>query len=436
MDARSLILKLRDRQELTPFELSWFAAGLADGTVSDAQAGAFAMAAVLNGMTTSECVALTLAMRDSGDVLSWDLPGPVLDKHSTGGLGDCVSLLLAPALACLGAYVPMISGRGLGHTGGTLDKLEAIPGLSTDVTEAKFHDIVEQVGCAVVSASGDIAPADKRLYAVRDVTGTVESIDLITASILSKKLAVSPDALVLDVKHGSGAFMGTLEQARALAQSLVTTANDAGCATSALITDMNQPCCGSLGNALEIMEVMTALTSGEVQNPLCELTCALGGEALILSGLAETTEGAEAAVREVLRDGSAAERFGQMVTALGGPADFVAHWRDRLPSAPVVRDVFTNQTGFVGAMDGRKLGMCVVHLGGGRLKGGERIDPAVGLSNMCRLGDRVNEDVVLATIHARTPEMADAAQTLILSALTIEDAPRSSLPLVVEKVTA
>lgn len=435
MDARELIAKLRDKQALSPDELTWFAAGLASGAISDAQAGAFAMAAVLNGMTDPERVALTLAMRDSGDVMQWDYPAPTIDKHSTGGIGDCVSLLLAPALAALGAYVPMVSGRGLGHTGGTLDKLESIAGLKTEVSEDKFRDVVTEVGCAIVSATGAIAPADKRLYAIRDVTGTVESIDLITASILSKKLAAGLEALVLDVKCGSGAFMTTLAEAEALAQSLVTTANGAGCKTSALITDMNQPCCPSLGNALEIMEVMKALTSGEVDNDLCDLTCALGGELMVLSGMSDDIDAASWAVRDTLTDGSAAERFGQMVSALGGPKDFVDNWRDRLPAAPVVRDVTASRSGFVAAMDGKAMGMAVVHLGGGRMKGGERIDPAVGLSNVCALGEPMDQDVLIATIHARSPEDADAAEAALLSAVSIADVAPQKSDLVLEKVS-
>lgn len=292
------------------------------------------MAALLNGMSDAEKVGLTLAMRDSGDVLHWDAPAPAIDKHSTGGIGDCVSLLLAPALAALGGFVPMVSGRGLGHTGGTLDKLEAIPGLKTEVSEEKFRAIVRQTGFAIVSATGAIAPADKRLYGVRDVTGTVESIDLITASILSKKLAAGLEALVLDVKCGSGAFMQTREDARALAESLVTVANGAGCKTSALISDMSQPLCPSMGNALEVMAVMEAMTSGEVDNMLCDLTCDLGGELMVLAGMAEDADQAAIAMRGVLQNGAAAERFGAMVSAMGGPHDFVDNWRDRLPSAP------------------------------------------------------------------------------------------------------
>ncbi|WP_226549196.1 thymidine phosphorylase [Celeribacter naphthalenivorans] len=434
-DARQIIEKLRDKRELSPTELTGFAQGLASGAVTDAQAGAFAMAALLNGMSDPDRVALTLAMRDSGEVMRWDLPSPAIDKHSTGGVGDCVSLLLAPALAALGACVPMVSGRGLGHTGGTLDKLESIPGLKTEVTDARFHEIVERVGCAIVSASGSIAPADKRLYAIRDVTGTVESIDLITASILSKKLAAGLEALVLDVKCGSGAFMTTPEDARALAQSLVTTANGAGCKTSALITDMNQPLCPTLGNALEIMTVMEALTTGEVDNILCDVTCALGGELMVLAGLAEDADQAAWAVRDTLTDGSAAERFGQMVAELGGPADFVDHWRDRLPSAPVVRDVLSQEPGYVSEMDGHALGMAVVHLGGGRMKGGDKVDPAVGLSNCCMIGEYLDADNLIATIHAKSVEEADQAEAAIRAAIRLAPEAPDEPPLVYEKVS-
>ncbi|MCA0042855.1 thymidine phosphorylase [Celeribacter litoreus] len=434
MDVRQIIEKLRDKRTLSEDEIMLFAQGLATGAVTDAQAGAFAMAALLNGMSDPERVALTLAMRDSGDVMQWDLPAPAIDKHSTGGVGDCVSLLLAPALAALGAYVPMVSGRGLGHTGGTLDKLEAIPGLKTEVSDARFHQIVEQVGCAIVSATGSIAPADKRLYAIRDVTGTVESIDLITASILSKKLAAGLEALVLDVKCGSGAFMTTPEEAKALAQSLVTTANGAGCKTSALITDMNQPLCPSIGNALEIMSVMEALTTGEVDNILCDVTCALGGELMVLAGLSDDLDQATWAVRDTLTDGSAAERLGKMIYELGGPADFVDYWRDRLPSAPVVRDVSADQAGYVSAMDGHALGMAVVHLGGGRLKGGEKIDPAVGISNCCMIGEYLDADSLMATIHASSPEEADRAEAAFRAAVQVADHAPVETPLIFEKV--
>ncbi len=421
MDARVIIAKLRDKERLSGEEISSFANGLADGNVTDAQGGAFAMAALLNGLTVEERVALTLAMRDSGDVMSWDLPGAVIDKHSTGGIGDCVSLLLAPALAALGAYVPMVSGRGLGHTGGTLDKLEAIPGLKTEVSEERFRQIVSNVGTAIVSATGNIAPADKRLYAIRDVTGTVESVDLITASILSKKLAAGLESLVLDVKVGSGAFMKSMEDAIELANSLVSTANNAGCKTSALITDMNQPCTTSVGNALEIMDVMVALTGGSVDTILIELTGALGGELLRLAGMvSDPSEGARQVIA-TLDDGSAAERFGKMVSELGGPADFVERWSDRLPASPVVREVTAGRSGYVSGMDGQAIGLAVVHLGGGRMRGGDRIDPSVGLSDVALIGDAVTPDTPLATIHAANHDAADAAAAAVQGAYVISE---------------
>ncbi len=434
MDARSIIARLRDREGLSRAEISWFARGLASGEVTDAQAGAFAMAACLNGLSSDERVALTLAMRDSGQVIAWDLPGPVVDKHSTGGIGDAVSLLLAPALAALGAYVPMVSGRGLGHTGGTLDKLEAIPGVKTEVSEERFRRIVESVGAAIVSATGSIAPADKRLYAIRDVTATVESIDLITASILSKKLAAGLEALVLDVKVGSGAFMKSMDEAEALAGALVSTANGAGCRTTALITDMNQPLASSAGNALEVMEVMEALTGVDTGSRLFELTARLGGELLVLAGMAAGADEGAAQVAGSLRDGSAAERFARMVAELGGPADFVERWRDRLPSAPVVREVRAGRNGRVVAIDGRALGMAVVHLGGGRLKDGDRIDPSVGLSGLPMLGDEVVPETPLGTIHAASGQAAERAETALREAIVIGDEDVDIPPLVCRSI--
>ncbi|MCT8161543.1 thymidine phosphorylase [Pseudoruegeria sp. SHC-113] len=434
MDARAIIAKVRTGETPGEAELQWFAEGLSDGGVSDAQAGAFAMAVLLNGLSEPGRVALTKSMRDSGDVLGWDLPGPVLDKHSTGGVGDCVSLLLAPALAAAGAYVPMISGRGLGHTGGTLDKLEAIPGLNTQVDTARLRRIVESTGCAIVSASARIAPADKRLYAIRDVTATVESVDLITASILSKKLAAGLDALVLDVKCGSGAFMKTPEEAIALADVLVRTANGAGCPTRALVTDMNQPCAQTLGNALEVMEVMALLTGDAVNPLLTDLTIALGGELLALGGVAADTTTGQAAITDALESGAAAERFGRMISDLGGPGDFVEHWRDRLPAAPVVVDVMAQEAGRLAAIDGEALGQVVVHLGGGRLRQEDRIDPAVGLSHMLRLGEAVDAHVPLCRIHAKSMSDAEQAALAVRAACTIAEAAPAPAPLVLRRL--
>lgn len=422
MDARAIIARLRKGEVPGAEELRWFAAGLADGTVSDAQAGAFAMGVCLRGLGEAGRVALTEGMRDSGDVLRWRLDRPVVDKHSTGGLGDAVSLLLAPALAACGVAVPMISGRGLGHTGGTLDKMEAIPGVTAQISEEKLRAVVAEVGCAVVGATGRIAPADRRLYAVRDVTGTVESIDLITASILSKKLAAGLEALVLDVKCGSGAFMKTEAEARALAQALVSAANGAGCRTAALITDMDEPLCSALGNAVEVGLCMEVLAGNRAVAPrLHDLTVALGGRLLALVGGAEG-EGEER-IRAALDSGAAMERFARMVAALGGPPDMAEDWRTHLPKAPVVGDVVAREAGFVSAFDGEALGLVVVAMGGGRRVETDRIDPAVGLTDVVRLGQRVEKGQALATIHARDEASAEAAAQGVLAAIRVGEAP-------------
>ena len=433
-DARTILAKLRDGERVTEAELFWFAEGLASGDVTDAQAGAFAMAVCTRGLGQPARVMLTNAMRETGQVLKWRLDGPVVDKHSTGGVGDCVSLVLAPALAACGAFVPMISGRGLGHTGGTLDKLEAIPGYRTQVSVEDLQDLVADIGCAIVGASADIAPADKRLYAIRDVTGTVESIDLITASILSKKLAAGLEALVLDVKVGSGAFMASPADALALAQSLVDTAQGAGCMTSALVTDMNQPLVPCAGNALEVIAVMEALTSGDPATPLVRLTQALGGEVLALGGLAADAADGEARIARALTSGEAADTFGEMVAALGGPHDFVERWRDRLPAARVMVDVIAQDAGLVGRIDTRALGEAVVRLGGGRLRQDDRIDLAVGLSDIARIGERVDPSRPLARIHAATEEAAQAVAGRIRAAFTLVDHAPDAPPLIHERI--
>lgn len=418
MDARAIIATLRRGQEPGRDDLAWFARGLADGTVSDAQAGAFAMAVCLQGLGEEGRVALTLAMRDSGDKLRWELGGPVLDKHSTGGVGDCVSLILAPALAACGAYVPMISGRGLGHTGGTLDKMEAIPGLSTAVSEAQFRQVVDAAGCAIVSATAEIAPADKRLYAIRDVTSTVDSLDLITASILSKKLAAGLDGLVLDVKVGSGAFMKTVDEAQALADSLVSTANLAGCPTSAVISDMNQPLAASLGNALEVAEVMQVLCGGK-GGALAELSVSLGGVLLASSGLAKDAPDGVAQMTAALASGHAAEHFEIMVAGLGGPVHFAEQWRRYLPEAPVIREVVAREAGIVRAINGEALGLAVVGLGGGRQVESDVIDPAVGFSEVVRLGQKVAKGQPLLRVHAAREDAAEVAEQAVLAAIAI-----------------
>ena len=422
MDAAHILQKLRGGAPLYEAEIYWFANGLAEGTVTDAQAGAFAMGVCTRGLGAEGRVHLTAAMVQSGETLRWDLPGPVLDKHSTGGVGDPVSLALAPALAACGAYVPMVSGRGLGHTGGTLDKLEAIPGLTTQLSVERLQAQVEEIGCAIVAANARLAPADARLYAVRDVTGTVDSLDLICASILSKKLAEGVEALVLDVKTGSGAILPDADAARRLAQALVETAQGAGCMTTALMTDMSQPAVPAAGNALEVIEVMKLLTGGAGASPrLRTLVEVLGGEALALGGMAADAQDGAQRIARVLDNGDAAERFGQMVAAQGGPADFPEHWRDRLPAAPVVVELRAEAPGVVAAIDTRVLGDVVLDLGGGRRVETDMVNPAVGLSDLVSIGDAISSDQPLVRIHADDADDAEAAAAKVYGALSFSD---------------
>ncbi|MEJ6508168.1 MAG: thymidine phosphorylase [Octadecabacter sp.] len=420
MDARSIIAKIRKGQDPKPEELAWFTNGLATREVSDAQAGAFAMAVCLNGLSDEGRVALTVGMRDSGDVMKWDLPGPLLDKHSTGGVGDPVSLILAPALAACDVFVPMVSGRGLGHTGGTLDKLEAIPGLSTAQTTATFRKITGDIGCAIVSATNAIAPADKRLYAVRDVTATVESVDLICASILSKKLAAGLDGLVLDVKAGSGAFMKTPQEAAALARALASTANGAGTPTAAFITDMSQPLAPALGNAVEVAVCLEVLSGNRAAAPrLHDLTVALCARVLALAGHSEGE--AQERVTAAISSGHAMVCFAAMVRAMGGPPDIADDWHTHLPKAPVVGDVPAPNAGTISAIDGEALGLAVVQMGGGRQVESDRIDPRVGITDMVALGTKVSRGDPIATIHAADEDSAEAAARAVLRAVTIGD---------------
>ncbi|TBX21724.1 thymidine phosphorylase [Nioella sediminis] len=434
MDAREILARLRVGDALTPEHFQWFAKGLADGTVSDSQAGAFAMAICKTPIGKDARVSLTHAMRDTGQVLKWDVAGPVVDKHSTGGVGDTVSLPLAPALAACGAFVPMLSGRGLGHTGGTLDKMEAIPGYRAIIGNDELQKVVREVGCAIVGASGEIAPADKRLYAVRDVTSTVESIDLITASILSKKLSEGLDALILDVKTGSGAFMVDPADALALAQSLVDTAQGAGCKCAALLTDMSQPLASTAGNAVEVMEAMEILTGSGGSPRMRQVTLSLGGELLALCGLAADAAEGEAKINDALNTGAAAEIFGLMVAALGGPSDFVSRWRDRLPAAPVMVEIMPKDPGHVAAIDTRAVGEAVVHLGGGRLVQTDKVDPAVGLTDLAGIGERVDQSRPLARIHARSEDDARAAAEALHRAYRLSDSPETAPALVQERI--
>ena len=435
MDAAQIIGKIRTRQPVSAAECRWFGKALAEQSgVSDAQAGAFAMAVAMEGLGADGRVGLTEGMRDSGEVLRWKLPGPVLDKHSTGGVGDPVSMVLAPALAVCGAYVPMVSGRGLGHTGGTLDKLEAIPGYTSNVSTSKLQHVVREVGCAIVGASGQVAPADRRLYAIRDVTATVDSIDLITASILAKKLAAGLQGLVLDVKTGNGAILQDAAQAKRLAYSLVEVASGAGCPTTALITDMSQPLATAAGNAVEIRAVMEAL-SGTGQKRLREVALALGAE--LLGNNKHMKADAEAAwvmLNDAITSGAAMEQFCRMVAYLGGPTDFDQSWRFCLPEANIVREVLPLATGHIRAVDTRAWGLAVGELGGGRRRATDTIAPSVGLSAFKRIGDAVDKTTPLAMVHAATEEAAAKAERAVRKAFQIGAAKVTPPELFVDRV--
>jgi thymidine phosphorylase len=432
---QEVIRAKRDGNELAADEIAFLVRGITDGSVGDSQAAAFAMSVFFRGMTRAETVALTLAMRDSGRVLDWPgLPGPVVDKHSTGGVGDKVSLVLAPVLAACGAFVPMLSGRGLGHTGGTLDKLESIPGYTTQPDLERLRRTVRAAGCAIIGQTDDLAPADRRLYAIRDVTATVESVPLITASILAKKLAAGLQALVMDVKCGSGAFMPSLEQARALAESIIGVAHGAGLATTALVTDMGQCLGRSAGNSLEVAESI-ALLRGEPSHPrLRELVLHLSGEALALAGLAAGPEVGRAAATAALDSGAAAERFAVMARELGGPGDLLERHRHRLPSAPLARPVFPRGAGHVRAVDARALGLAVVELGGGRRHASHRVDHAVGLDEVRGVGDAVGPDSPLAVVHGRDDAAIGAAEKRLLDAYMIGETPPAPPATVLERI--
>lgn len=434
---QEIIRRKRDGHRLAADEISAFVSGLTTGAFSEGQIAALAMAIFLNGMERDETVALTLAMRDSGHVLDWsELPGPVTDKHSTGGVGDNVSLMLAPIVAACGAFVPMISGRGLGHTGGTLDKMDAIPGYASQPDEQLFRRVVAQAGCAIIGQTGDLAPADRRFYAVRDVTATVESIPLITASILSKKLAAGLGSLVLDVKTGSGAFMRSEQDSVALARSLVEVATGAGLPTTALITDMDQPLASAAGNAVEVKNAVDFLTGARRDARLEAVTMALAAEMLASAGLASSPDEAARAARHALESGLAAERFGRMVAALGGPADFVDKAEHYLPRAPVERAVEAAGRGHVGAIASREIGLAVVLLGGGRTRPEDGIDHAVGITDLLPVGSKVEAGTVLARVHARTVEAAQAAEDAIRKAYRVVDAAPAERPLIAGRITA
>ena len=434
---QEIVRRKRDRQPLDAADIAGFVAGIPGGRVTEGQVAAFAMAVCLNGMSRAEAVALTLAMRDSGDVLDWsDLPGPVTDKHSTGGVGDNVSLMLAPIVAACGADVPMISGRGLGHTGGTLDKMDSIPGYVSQPDNALFRKTVLDAGCAIIGQTADLAPADRKFYAIRDVTATVESVPLITASILSKKLAAGLQSLVLDVKAGSGAFMARPRDAVELATSLVEVANGAGLPTTALITDLNEPLASAAGNAVEVANAVDFLTGRKRDRRLEEVTIALAAEMLVSTGLHARLEEAAEGAREALGRGKAAEVFGRMVACLGGPKDFVERQAAYLQVAPVRREVTAEQDGFVASIATRDIGMAVVALGGGRTRPQDPVDHAVGLTELAPIGSQVVAGEPLALVWARSEDQADAAVDAVRRAYAIGEKRPAARKTILRRIAA
>ena len=430
LSAAELIRCKRNGAQLDPGQLHALAQGIGDGSWSEGQVGAFAMAVAWRGMNAGECRDFTLALCDSGQRLRWDdLPGPVLDKHSTGGVGDGVSLLLAPVLAACGGYVPMISGRGLGHTGGTLDKLESIVGYDVHPTTTRLREVVETVGCAIVGQGAELVPADRRLYAVRDVTATVDVAELMVASILSKKLAGGAQALVLDIKTGNGAQLPSMPAARDLAERMLATAQGTGLALRVVFSDMDQLLGREAGNALELRAVLDLLRERGNNPRLCALTLELAVELLCIGGLCEDRGEAGQRVRVALSSGAAAECFARMVAALGGPADLLERPDAYLRVAPVQRAVLASASGHVAAVDVRALGQVVVDLGGGRTHPGQAIDRAVGLAEVSGRGDAVQAGQPLAIVHARTAEAAAMVEARVRQAFRIGSEAPSSVPL-------
>jgi thymidine phosphorylase len=431
---QEIIRKKRDGHELSESEIAEFIKGVTAGTVSESQVSAFTMAVFFKGMTMPERVALTRAMTHSGTVLEWGDFGPVLDKHSTGGVGDKISLMLAPMVAACGGFVPMISGRGLGHTGGTLDKMGAIPGYRVQPDLATLREVVKKAGCAIIGQTCDLAPADQRIYAVRDVTATVESIPLICSSILSKKLAAGLQGLVMDVKVGNGAFMENLNDARDLAETIVRIASGAGLPTAALLTDMNEVLGTTAGNAIEVQEAVDYLTGKSREHRLHEITKALVGQMLVLGKLASSPEEGAVRAQAALDSGAAAAKFAEMVAALGGPNDFIERPQAYLAKAPVTVPCKAPRSGVIAGMQTRAIGLIVVDLGGGRRKTTDVIDMGVGLSDFLPVGTSVAAGDPIALVHAADEAAATRASSALAQAVTIADTAPPARPLVHARV--
>jgi pyrimidine-nucleoside phosphorylase len=428
MNPVAIISKKRDGGRISTEEIAEFMGGFVRGEVPEYQMSALAMAIFFRGMDATETTALVDVMLRSGSTLQWPAEfGTIVDKHSTGGIGDKTSLIIAPLLACCGLKVPMISGRGLGATGGTLDKLESIPGFRTNLNEQEIRQVVEKVGCVITGATADLVPADKKLYALRDVSGTVPSIPLICASIMSKKMAEGLHALVLDVKWGSGAFMRKQEDAKTLAQAMVATGRRMNVKTSALLTDMNQPHGRMAGNAVEVDESVATL-QGKGPADLVELCFALTTELLLSAGVEKTADAAKKRLQSLIDSGAALEKFREMVAAQGGDLDEERH------IAPA-SEVTAAKAGYVASMNVEQLGFAIIELGGGRQKLGDKLDFSTGLEMLVRLGDKVDQGEPLVRVFAHH-DKAEVARQMVSAAISLSDAPVKPPPLIVERIAA
>tara|TARA_A100001037_G_scaffold306817_1_gene356091 strand:+ start:14606 stop:15907 length:1302 start_codon:yes stop_codon:yes gene_type:complete len=429
---QEIIRKKRDGHSLSGEEIQYYIEGIAEGLVNESHIAAFSMAVIFNGMTVDETFYLTDQMMKSGDTLNWDnLDGPVIDKHSTGGVGDKISLLLAPIVAACGIYNPMISGRGLGHTGGTLDKLESIPGYNTTPDNDHFRQVVKKVGCAIIGQTDNLAPADKIIYGVRDVTATVESIPLITASILSKKIAAGLDGLVMDIKMGNGAFADQKDFALELGKNIIHVGKEFGMKTTALITDMNQPLGTNVGNSLEVQEVIDYLTGSERDKRLHEVVLSLSAEMVIIAGLSGSKKEAIKEITRVLDSGKAAEKFEEMVMTLGGSGNIL---KEKFKQSDIIKPIPATQTGFISNIQTRDVGLAVVSLGGGRKKASDTIDHSVGLTEISGLGNYIEVGQPLAMVHAKNETQANHAIELIQQAYSINDSKVDPLPIVIQQL--
>lgn len=431
---QEIIKNKRDGRELSTEEINFFVRGITDNSITEGQIAALAMAIYFQQMTIAECRTLTEAMKSSGQVLDWShlhLNGPVIDKHSTGGVGDKISLMLAPIIAACGGYIPMISGRGLGHTGGTLDKLEAIPGYNTQVNINDFQKMVADIGCSIIGQTADLAPADKRVYATRDITATVESVPLITASILSKKLAAGLDGLVMDVKCGSGAFADNFVMAKDIANSIVGVST---IPTRALITDMNQVIGHTAGHTLEIKETIDYLLGLSEDVALHELVVSLCAELLLVGHLAADINDAKQQVNQAIDSGKAAERFAQMVSAHGGPSDLLEHPRKHLAEATLIEPVFAADEGFVKAINCRSIGLSIIDLGGGRTHASDDINHSVGYSQVAKIGDYVDSQTPLAMIHANDQDSMNQAKKRFRSSFQISSIRTKAPSVIIEQL--